>query len=239
MTPEEYERRPEVKAALKLVRSLPALLRSSGWASYANRLMDALGVPPGERKYEGGWEMPLEFQYAYKRAVAKWTKADVFNLVILPRIKSGEARLSGRLERLIDGKMVLYHGTSADWLRKIEVEGLRAPVYLSNDYETALLFGQKTACPMYTPVILEVGVPDASLLRADLNMYEMPTEKLIKRYGVEIYSDLWRVVHEGRLRGPRDEFDWESSLTEVGSVFYDGNIEQSEVLRVHWGYCKP
>lgn len=93
MTPEEYERRPEVKAALKLVRGQPELLRSHGWAGYVNRLMDLLGVPPGSRKYEGGWEMPLEFQYAYKRAVAGWTKNDAFRVVTQA---SKSKRLSGR-----------------------------------------------------------------------------------------------------------------------------------------------
>ncbi len=100
MTPEEYERRPEVKAALKLVRSRPELRRSSGWASYANRLMGLLGVPSGERKYEGGWEMPLEFQYAYKRAVAGWKKKDAFDQVVGQAIKAGKIQLSGRFEQM-------------------------------------------------------------------------------------------------------------------------------------------
>jgi len=100
MTPEEYERRPEVKAALKLVRSRPELLRTAGWASYANRLMDILGVPPGARTYEGGWQMPIEHQYAYKRAVADWSRKDAFDRVVAPALKSGKARLSGRFQRM-------------------------------------------------------------------------------------------------------------------------------------------
>jgi hypothetical protein len=100
MTPEEYERRPEVKAALKLVRSRPELLRTSGWASYAHRLMDALGVPPAERKYKGGWQMPVEYQYAYKRAVSGWSRNDAFDQVVAPAIKSGKPELSGRFARM-------------------------------------------------------------------------------------------------------------------------------------------
>jgi hypothetical protein len=100
MTPEEYERRPEVKAALRLVRSHPELLRTAGWAAYANRLMDALGIPPEHRQYKGGWEMPLEYQYAYKRAVAGWSKKDAFEGVVKSTIKSGKIQLSGRFQRM-------------------------------------------------------------------------------------------------------------------------------------------
>jgi hypothetical protein len=103
MTAEEYERRPEVKAALKLVRSHRELLKTAGWSSYANRLMEILGIPPGERKYEGGWQMPIEFMYAHKRAVAKWSKADAFGRIVLPAVNAGKvhlagAELSGRFE---------------------------------------------------------------------------------------------------------------------------------------------
>jgi 8-oxo-dGTP pyrophosphatase MutT (NUDIX family) len=99
MTPEEYERRPEVKAAIAFVKSRPELMRGAGWASYANRLMDVLEVPPEERKYVGGWQMPLEYQYAHKRAVARWSKKDAFERIVLPAIKSGAVRLgTGRAE---------------------------------------------------------------------------------------------------------------------------------------------
>jgi len=136
-----------------------------------------------------------------------------------------------------DGQEVLYHGTSADWLRKIEVEGLKGPVYLSNDYETALFFAQQTACPSDIPVILEVVVQDVSLLRADLNMYDDPIKKLTQKYGVGIDDPLWEAVRAGRLRDPRDELDWETSLAEVGSAWYDGDIEQGSISFVRWGHC--
>jgi len=95
ITAAEYERRPEVKAALDLVRRHPELMRSSGWASYASRLMEILGVPPEERKHRGGWDMPMEFMYAHKREVSGWSRDETFRLLVLPAVKSGRFKMGG------------------------------------------------------------------------------------------------------------------------------------------------
>lgn len=145
--------------------------------------------------------------------------------------------MSNLFLRSVDGQEVLYHGTSHDWLERILMEGLKEPVYLSNDYETALLFAQQTACPSYAPVILEVAIPDVSLLRADFNMYDQPIKKLTLKYGVGIDDTLEEAVREGRVLMPQDMFDWETSLAEVGSAWYSEVIAPSGVLAVRIGYC--
>lgn len=99
ITAVEYERRPEVKAALDLVRRHPELVRSSGWSSYANRLMEILGIPPEQRKHHGGWDMPMEFMYAYKREVAGWSRDETFKLLVLPAMKTGRFKLDGKKRR--------------------------------------------------------------------------------------------------------------------------------------------
>lgn len=99
ITATEYDHRLEVKAAIDLVRRHPELARSAGWASYANRLMEILGVPPEDRKHHGGWDMPMEFMYAYKREVAGWSKDETFKLLVLPALKRGHFKLDGPGDR--------------------------------------------------------------------------------------------------------------------------------------------
>lgn len=89
MTPEEYERRPEVKAALKLVRSHRELVAGAGWANFKIRLMAILGIPPSQYYT---WDVPTEFKYASKRVKAGWSRKDAFRQVVASDIKG---RLSG------------------------------------------------------------------------------------------------------------------------------------------------
>jgi len=91
VTPEEYERRPEVQAALKLVRTHRELKRAGGWATYANRLMEILSIPPEERKYEGGWEMPIEYSGITDEHMAVRTRAGLFDVSHM-----GEIEIAGR-----------------------------------------------------------------------------------------------------------------------------------------------
>jgi hypothetical protein len=84
MTPEEYERRPEVKAALKLMRDNRELLcRTGSFATFKHRLMDLLGIPGAEYMV---WNVPSEFLYAQKRVGPKgergWSKKDAFRQII-------------------------------------------------------------------------------------------------------------------------------------------------------------
>lgn len=95
MTPDEYERRPEVKAALDLIRGHRRLLAGRGsWATFKLHLMEILGVPH-ERFTE--WDVPTELIYAQKRVGAVgergWTKKDAFAQVVVPAIKAGRLRL--------------------------------------------------------------------------------------------------------------------------------------------------
>jgi hypothetical protein len=98
MTPEEYERRPEVKAAMRLVREHREL-HTHSWRGFHNQLRKILNLPP-EESVEGGWAVPVEFQYAQKRVAARWSRKDAFNQVVRPAIKSGKITLSGRFEQM-------------------------------------------------------------------------------------------------------------------------------------------
>lgn len=84
MTPEEYERRPEVKAALWLVReNREVLCRTGSFATFKYRLMDLLGIARSEYTI---WNVPIEFLYAQKRVGPKgergWSKKDAFQQII-------------------------------------------------------------------------------------------------------------------------------------------------------------
>lgn len=97
MTPEEYELRPEVKAALKLVRGNRGLLaRTGSWSTFKRRLMGLLEIPASDVMV---WSVPIEFIYAQKRTGAEgergWSKKDAFNLVVASAIKAGRLRLDG------------------------------------------------------------------------------------------------------------------------------------------------
>lgn len=101
MTPEEYERRPEVKAALKLTRENRELLcRTGSWITFKHRLMKLLGVPESESM---AWDVPIEFIYAQKRIAARgergWSKKDAFNQVVTTAVKTGRLKLDGSRER--------------------------------------------------------------------------------------------------------------------------------------------
>lgn len=141
-----------------------------------------------------------------------------------------------------DGGPVLYHGTNLGWFRRhISKEGLRNPVYLTNDFDMAFLFARQGVCPstprLGPPVILEVRIPDPSRLRPDLNIYDEPTESLTKRYRVGIDDSLWEAVEAGRVEAPRDDEDWETSLSAVNSVWYDGRIVPRDIVFVHEAEC--
>lgn len=233
MTPEEYERRPEVKAALKLVRSRPELLRTSGWASYANRLMDVLGVPPGERKYEGGWQMPVEYQYAHKRAVAGWSRQDAFNKVVKSTFRSGGSALSGAY-----AIPALFHGTLIELVPTILEHGIdrgegwggagTSGAFLSGTPKGALYWakmayqrehGEKLEAHRFDRdhggevdrllSVLVVQVPDAKteLLRADEEQFE------------DVHADF-----------PPE--DWRRSLEVIGDVRFDGEIPPEWIVSV-------
>ena len=94
MTPDQYGRRPEVKAALALVRDHRQILARGSWATFKSRLMEILGVPH-DRFTE--WDVPTELIYAQKRIGAigerGWTKKDAFAQVVAPAIKAGRLRL--------------------------------------------------------------------------------------------------------------------------------------------------
>lgn len=108
----------------------------------------------------------------------------------------------------------LYHGTSEEAWAQIQKEGrLTGPVYLSSFPELAERFAEYATAYLQAYVILEVRVPDPSKLRADLAMYENPEE------GFDIEEGLT----------PPDERDWKTSLDEVLSVYYDGDIPLSFV----------
>lgn len=84
MTPEEYERRSEVKAALRLVRKNRELLcRTGSFATFKHRLMDLLGIAGSEYMV---WNVPTEFLYAQKRVGPKgergWSKKDAFKQIV-------------------------------------------------------------------------------------------------------------------------------------------------------------
>lgn len=81
---EEYERRPEVQAALRLVRENRELLcRTGSFATFKHRLMTLLGIP--EPQYMA-WIVPTELLYAQKRVAAKgergWSKKDAFQQIV-------------------------------------------------------------------------------------------------------------------------------------------------------------
>lgn len=84
MTPEEYERRPEVKTALKLVRENRELLcRTGSFATFKHRLMDLLGITGAEYM---AWNVPIELLYAWKRVGPPgergWSKKDAFQQIV-------------------------------------------------------------------------------------------------------------------------------------------------------------
>lgn len=84
MTAGEYERLPEVKAALKLVRENRELLaRTGSWMTFKHRLMKLLGIPEAHSMI---WDVPTEFMYAQKRVGPKgergWSKEDAFRQMV-------------------------------------------------------------------------------------------------------------------------------------------------------------
>lgn len=84
MTPEEYERRPEVKAALRLVRANREMLcRTGSFATFKHRLMTLLGIPGPQYM---AWSVPVELLYAQKRIGPKgergWSKKDAFQQIV-------------------------------------------------------------------------------------------------------------------------------------------------------------
>jgi hypothetical protein len=100
MTPEEYERRPEVKAALKLVRENRDLLgRTASWMTFKHRLIKLLGIPESQSM---AWDVPIEFIYAQKRTAPRgergWSKKDAFQQVVGTAIKAGLFKLDGAAE---------------------------------------------------------------------------------------------------------------------------------------------
>jgi hypothetical protein len=233
MTPEEYERRPEVRAALKLVRSRPELRRAGGWASYANRLMDALDIHPEERKYEGGWKMPLEFMYASKRVTAGWSAKDAFNRIVRPTLKSDIPGLSGAR-----GIPILFHGTLLEHVPAILRDGIErgegwggagtSGAFLSGTLEGALYWakmayqrehGEKLEAHSFDRdrgheidrllAVLAVQIPNdqAELLRADEEQFE------------DVHADF-----------PPE--DWRQSLKVIGDVRFDGEVLPEWIVEV-------
>lgn len=72
----EYERRPEVLEAMRLIRSYRSLKRSIGWGTFKSRLWRILNP---EQPYPGmRWDVPLRYCYAQLRVVAGWSTSDAY-----------------------------------------------------------------------------------------------------------------------------------------------------------------
>lgn len=120
MTPEEYEHRPEVKAALKLMRENRELLcRTGSWMTFKHRLMKLLGIPETESM---AWDVPIEFIYSQKRIAAHgergWSKKDAFNQVVGSSIKRGLFKIEGAPERSEGGELSYDAEGRLRWGRK-------------------------------------------------------------------------------------------------------------------------
>jgi hypothetical protein len=233
MSPEEYERRPEVKAALKLVRSRPELRRAGSWATYAHRLMEILGVPPEARKYQGGWEMPLEFMYAQKRVTSGWSAKAAFDQVVKPAIKRGAPGLSGA--RAVP---VLFHGTLVQHVPAILEHGIErgegwggagtSGAFLSGSLEGALYWAKIA----YQREHGEKVEPE----RFD-RVHGHEADQLIAVVAVQVPDD-----QVDRLRADEEQFedvgadfppdDWRQSLEKIGDVRFDGELPPEWIVEV-------
>jgi len=146
--------------------------------------------------------------------------------------------------------MRLYHGTSSyRWSEhprtNIERHGLQWP-YLTDSIEHAYFFAYTRAQssnllmpePISDPVVLEVDVDEAELT-ADLRPYDVPPELLLqewsKRLGLKrrMTETKWKkLVADGTIPLPAGPNDWQTSLTVVHAVRYNGQVPPSHIRMV-------
>jgi hypothetical protein len=151
-------------------------------------------------------------------------------------------------------KIELLHGLPYSRLNDIESYGFSfsrtrvgsgVRLFLTNDLWTAREFGRWETWRNDEKKVAVVQVAvDTSSLRVDYRAFTAPLERWIDRVGLRSSQEWCEALQEGLLPAPRNQYDWETALRVVYSVYTKRTIspkdvEVLEVRRLPANYRPP